>query len=95
MVTLRVSPLSGVFSVTTFLQETLLFSSASRALLMMISLPFSLSAMLGRIRTFLPSKSITFIGKGSVSTCISCNFNRPSLMADGICQQNTLQALVA
>jgi hypothetical protein len=30
-----------------------------------------LSAVFGRIRTFLPSKSIMFIGKGSVSTCIS------------------------
>jgi hypothetical protein len=32
---------------------------------------FSLLVALGRIRTFLPSKSIMFIGKDSVSTCIS------------------------
>jgi hypothetical protein len=71
MVTFRVSPPSGVFSATTFLQETLFLSSVSRVLPMITSLPFSLSAMLGRIRTFLPSKSIMFIGKGYVSTCIS------------------------
>jgi hypothetical protein len=47
MVTFRVSPPSGVFSATTFLQETLLLASASRALPMMISLPFSLSVVLG------------------------------------------------
>jgi hypothetical protein len=36
-----------------------------------------------------------FIGKGSVSICISWNFNHPSLMADWICRRNTLQSLVA
>jgi hypothetical protein len=95
MVTFKVSPPSGVFSATTFLQEILLFSSAFHGSPMITYLPLPLSAMLGRIRTFLPSKSITFIGKGSVSTCISWNFNRPSLMADWIYHQNTLQSLVA
>jgi hypothetical protein len=95
MVTFRVSPPSEVFCATTFLQKTLLLSSASRVLPMMTSLPFSLLAVLGRNRTFLPSKSIMFMGKGSVSTCISWNFNRPSLMANWICQRNILQSLVA
>jgi hypothetical protein len=54
MVTFSVSPPSGVSSATTFLQEILLFSSAFRASPMMTSLPFSLSAVLGRIRTFCP-----------------------------------------
>jgi hypothetical protein len=42
MVTFSVSPPSGVFSATTFLQEILLFPSASRELPMMtsLSLPF-------------------------------------------------------
>jgi hypothetical protein len=71
MVTFKVSPPSGVFSATTFLQEILLFSLAFHASPMITYLPLPLSAMLGRIRTFLPSKSITFIGKGSVSTYIS------------------------
>jgi hypothetical protein len=60
MVTLRVSPPSGFFSATTFLQEILLFPWSSHALPMIISLPLPLSAMLGRIRTLLPSKLITF-----------------------------------
>jgi hypothetical protein len=92
MVTFSVSPPSGVFSSTTFLQEMLLFPSASRALPMMTSLSLPLSAVLGRIRTLLPFKLIIFIGKGSVS---SLNFNRPSSMADWICRRNTLQSLVA
>jgi hypothetical protein len=71
MVTLRVSPPSGVFSATTFLQEILLFPLASCALPMMTSLSLPLSAVLGRIRTLLPLKSIIFIGKGSVSSEIS------------------------
>jgi hypothetical protein len=71
MVIFNVSPPSEVFSVTTFLQETLVFSSASRGLPMMISLPLPLSATLDRTRTFLPSKLIIFIGKSSVSTYIS------------------------
>jgi hypothetical protein len=66
MVTFSVSPPSGVFSATTFLKEILLFQSASRALSMMTSLFLPLSAVLGRIRTLLPLKSIIFIGKGSV-----------------------------
>jgi hypothetical protein len=95
MVTFNVSPLSGVLSATTFLQEFLLFSSAFRASSMMTSLPLPLSAALGQIRTFYSSKSIIFIGKGSLSTCISLNFNRPSLMSNWICRRNTLQSLVA
>jgi hypothetical protein len=95
IVTFKVCPPSGVLSVTTLLQEFFLFSSTFRASPMMTSLPLPLSAALGRIRTFLPSKSITFIGKSSVSTCISWNFNRPSLMADWICRRNTLQSLLA
>jgi hypothetical protein len=71
MVTLRVSPPSRFFLATTLLQEILLFPSASRASPMTISLPLPLSAVLYRIRTLLPSKSITFTGKGFVSTCIS------------------------
>jgi hypothetical protein len=67
MVTFSVSPQSGVFSATTFLQEILLFPSASHEL-PMISLSLPLSVVLGQIRTFLPLKSITFIGKGSVSS---------------------------
>jgi hypothetical protein len=47
MVTFRVSPPLGVFSATTFLQEILLFLSASRVLPMMISLPFSLIGYAG------------------------------------------------
>jgi hypothetical protein len=39
MVTFKVSPPLGVFSATTFLQEILLFSSASRASPMITSLP--------------------------------------------------------
>jgi hypothetical protein len=92
MVTFSVSPPLGVFSATTFLQAILLFPPASRALPMMTSLSLPLSAVLGRIRTFFPLKSIIFIGKGFVS---SWNFNRPSLMADWICHRNTLQSLVA
>jgi hypothetical protein len=68
MVTFSVSPPSGVFSATTFLQAILLFPSASRVLPIMTSLSLPLSAVLGRIRTFLPLKSIIFIGKGSVSS---------------------------
>jgi hypothetical protein len=52
MVTFNVSPPSGVFSATTFLQEILLFPSASRALPMMTSLSLPLSTVLGRIRIF-------------------------------------------
>jgi hypothetical protein len=92
MVTFKVSPPLGVFSATTFLQEILLFSSAFHVLPMKTSLPSPLSVASVRIRTFLPSKSITFIGKASVS---SLNFNRPSLMDDLICHRNTLQSLVA
>jgi hypothetical protein len=47
MVTFSVSPPSGVFSAITFLQEILLFPSASRALPMMTSLSLPLSAVLG------------------------------------------------
>jgi hypothetical protein len=47
MVTFSVSPPSGVFSATTFLQEILLFPSASRALPMMTSLSLPLSVVLG------------------------------------------------
>jgi hypothetical protein len=68
MVTFSVSPPSGVFSATTFLQEILLFPSASRELPMMTSLSLPLSAVLDRIRTLLPLKSIIFIGKGFVSS---------------------------
>jgi hypothetical protein len=68
MVTFSVSPPSGVFSATTFLQEILLFPSASRELPMMTSLSLPLSAVLGWIRTLLPLKSTIFIGKGSVSS---------------------------
>jgi hypothetical protein len=71
MVTLRVSPPSGFFSATTFLQEILLLPLASRVSPMIISLPLPLLVVLGRIRTLLPSKSITFTRKGSVSTFIS------------------------
>jgi hypothetical protein len=95
MVTFRVFPPSGVFSGTTFMQEILLFPSASCVLPVIISLLLPLSVVPGRIRTLLHSKSITFSGKGYVSTCISWNFNRPSLMADWICRRNTLQSLVA
>jgi hypothetical protein len=52
IVTFSVSPPSGVFSATTFLQEILLFPSASRALSMMTSLSLPLSAVLGQIRIF-------------------------------------------
>jgi hypothetical protein len=68
MVTFSVSPPSGVFSATTFLQEILLFPSASHALPMMTSLSLPLTTVLGRIRTLLPLKSIIFTGKGSVSS---------------------------
>jgi hypothetical protein len=47
MVTFGVYPPSGVFSTTTFLQEILLFPSASRALPMMTSLSLPLSVVLG------------------------------------------------
>jgi hypothetical protein len=50
MVIFKVSRPSGVFSVTTFLQEILAFPLASRASPMMISLP--LSVALGRTRIF-------------------------------------------
>jgi hypothetical protein len=52
MVTLSVSPPSGVFLATTFLQEILLFPSTSHALPMMTSLSLPLSAVLGRVRIF-------------------------------------------
>jgi hypothetical protein len=54
MVTFKDSPLLGVFSATTFLQEILLFSSAFHVLPMMTSLPLPLLVVLGRIRTFFP-----------------------------------------
>jgi hypothetical protein len=47
MVTFSVSPPSGVFSTNTFLQEILLFPSASRALPMMTSLSLPLFVVLG------------------------------------------------
>jgi hypothetical protein len=63
MVTFRVSPPSGVLPATTFLQEFLLFSSAFRSSPMMTSLSLPLSVMLGRSKTFLPSKSIYLLGR--------------------------------
>jgi hypothetical protein len=50
MVTFRVSSPSGVFSATTFLEETLQSPSAFLALPMIVSLPLSLSAVFGRTR---------------------------------------------
>jgi hypothetical protein len=71
MVIFSVSPPCRVFSTITFLLETFTFSSASHVLSMMTSLPLPLLAMLDRTRTFLLSKLTIFIGKGSMSTCIS------------------------
>jgi hypothetical protein len=82
MVIFNVSPPSRDFFINTFLQEMLVFPSASHVLPMMISLPLPLSVVLGQTRTFLSSKLIIFIGKAFVSTCIFYNFNRLSLMAD-------------
>jgi hypothetical protein len=56
VVTLRVSPPSGVFSATTFLQEILWLLSASLVLPMIISLSLPLSAVFGRTRILLPLK---------------------------------------
>jgi hypothetical protein len=52
MVIFNVSPPSGVFSTTTFLQKKSVISSASRGPSMMISMPFPLSTTLGRTRIF-------------------------------------------
>jgi hypothetical protein len=52
MVIFNVSPPSGVFSITTFMQEILAFSWTSRVSLMMITLLFPSSVALGRTRTF-------------------------------------------
>jgi hypothetical protein len=73
MVIFNVSPPSGVFSATTLLQEILVTSSASRWSPVIFSLPLPLTIALGQIMTFLSSKLIMFIGKGSMSTCISWN----------------------
>ena len=48
-----------------------------------------------RRRTFFPSRSSTFIGNGCVSMAMPAKLNRPSLRADWICRQKTLQSLVA
>jgi hypothetical protein len=70
MVIFNVSSPSGVFSITTFLQEILVFLWTSRVSSMMIYLPLPSSATLGRTRTFLSLKLTYIIGKGSMSTCI-------------------------
>jgi hypothetical protein len=56
MVTFRVSLPLGVLCVTTFLQEFLVISSASRASPMRTSLSLPLLAALGQIKTFFAIK---------------------------------------
>jgi hypothetical protein len=64
MVIFNVSPPSGVFSITTFMQEILAFSWTSRVSSMMITLLFPSSVALGRTKTFLSLKLNIYYWKG-------------------------------